>query len=138
MLQPLSLLNNRKNRRSSLPHFGCIPLHNPQIRPHRLRQINLVNNQQIRPRDTWPALPGHLVPARDVDHVDDEIGQFARVVSSQVVATGLDEEQVGFKLALEGLEGEEVGAYVFADGGVGAATCFDSTDAGGGESFVAG
>lgn len=138
MLQPLPLLNNRKNRRPPLPHLRRIPLHNPQIRSHRLRKINLVNNQQIRPRDTRPALSGHLVPTRNVDHVDDEIGQLARVVGGQVVAAGLDEEQVGFELALEGLQGEEVGAYVFADGGVRAAACFDGADAGGGEGFVAG
>jgi hypothetical protein len=39
---------------------------------------------------------------------------------------------------LELLEGEKVGADVFADGGVGAAACFDGADARGREGFVAG
>lgn len=42
------------------------------------------------------------------------------------------------ELLLEGLEGEEVGANVLADGSMGAATSFDGADARGGESFVAG
>lgn len=80
MLQPLPLLNNRKNSRPPFPHLRRIPLHDTQIRTHRLSQINLVNNQQIRARDTRPTLPGHLITARNVNHVDDEIGQFPRVV----------------------------------------------------------
>lgn len=132
------MLNNRKNSRTPLPHLGRIPLHNPQIRTHRLGQINLVHHQQIRARDTRPALPGNLVTARNVDHVDDEIGQLARVVGGEVVAAGLNEEEVRFELALQGLQGEQVGADVFADGGVGAAACFDGADARWGQGFVAG
>jgi hypothetical protein len=138
MLHPLAMLHNRKNSRTPLPHLRRIPLHNLQIRPDSLRQINLVNHQQIRARDTRPALPGNLITARNVDHVDDEIGQLTRVVRGEVVAARLDEEEVGFELALQGLQGEEVGADVFADGGVGAAACFDGADAGGGEGFMAG
>jgi len=39
---------------------------------------------------------------------------------------------------VEGLQGVEIGADVFADGGVGAAACFDGVDAGGGQGGVAG
>lgn len=80
MLQPLPTLDHRKNRRTPLSHLGGIPLHNLQIRTHNLRQIDLVDDQQIRARDAGASLARHLVPARDIDHVDDEVGQFARVV----------------------------------------------------------
>lgn len=80
MLQPLPTLDHRKNRRTPLSHLGRIALHNRQIRTHNLRQINFVHNQQIRPRDTRSSFPRNLVPASHIDHVDDEVGQFARVV----------------------------------------------------------
>lgn len=132
------MLHNRKNSRTPIPHLRRIPLHNPQIRTHRLRKINLVDHQQIRPRNTRTSLPRHLVATRNVNHVDDEVGELARVVGSEVIAAGLDEQEVCLELALEGLQGEKVGADVFADGGVGAAACFDGADARWGEGFVAG
>lgn len=80
MLQPLPIFDNRKNSRASLPHLRRIPLHDLQIRTHSLSKIDLVDNQQIRARDPRSALARHLVPARNIDHVDDEVGQLARVV----------------------------------------------------------
>lgn len=105
MLQSLPVLNYSKNSRPTLSHLRRIPLHNLQIRTHSLSEINLVHNQQIRARDARATLAGDLVSARNINHVDDEVGQFARVVRSQVVTAGLDEEQVRGELLLEGLEG---------------------------------
>lgn len=138
MLHPLPVLDNCKHSRTPFPHLRRIPLHHSQIRTHRLGKINLVHHQQIRARDTGSSLPGNLVPTCNVDHVDDEIGQLARVVGGEVVTTGLDEEEVGLELTLQGLKGEQVGADIFADGSVGAAARLNGTDARRGEGFVAG
>jgi hypothetical protein len=50
--------------------------------------------------DAWPSLPGDLVAARDVDHVDDEVGEFAGVVCCEVVAARFDEEKVGVEFVV--------------------------------------
>ena len=92
ILHALSPLDIRKHDRSTFPHPARITLHHAQIRPDRLGKIDFVDDQQIRTRDARPTLPGHFVPARDVNHVDDEIGQFAAVVRGEVVAAGFDEE----------------------------------------------
>jgi len=137
MLKPFPFLNDGKNRRPPLAHLASIALHNGQIGTDRLRQINLVHDEQVGPRNPRSALPRHLVPARDVNDIDDEIGQLARVVGGEVVAAGFDEEQVRRELFLESLEREQVGGDVFADCGVRASASLDGADARRREGFVA-
>lgn len=138
VINALIPLHDRKDRRPALTHLRRIPLHHRDIRAHSLRKINLVHDQQVGACYTGPALAGYLVTTGDVNDVDDEVGEFARVVRGEVIAAGLDEEEVGLELAVEVLQGEEVGADVFADGGVRAPACFDGADALGRESFIAG
>ena len=129
MLQPLPILHLRKDRRPALSHLGRITLHNSQIRAYNLRQINLIHNQQVRARDARPALARDLVPSGDINHVDDEIRQFARVVGGEVIAAGLNQQEVGLELLVQGFESQEVGTDVLADGGVRASAGFDGADA---------
>lgn len=138
MINALIPLHNRKDRRPALSHLRRIPLHHRDIRAHSLRKIDLVHDQQVGACNTGPALAGHLVTTSNINDVDDEVGEFARVVCGEVVAAGLDEEEVCLELAVEVLQGEEVGADVLADGGVRAAACFDGADALGREGFIAG
>lgn len=138
VINALIPLHDRKDRRPALTHLRRIPLHHRDIRAHGLRKINLVHDQQVGACNTGPALAGYLVTTGDVNDVDDEVGEFARVVRGEVIAAGLDEEEVGLELAVEVLQGEEVGADVFADGGVRAPACFDGADALGREGFIAG
>lgn len=123
-----------------MPHPAGIPLHHGQIRAHGLSQVALIHHQQIAARDTGPALARHLIPARDINHIDDEIGQLARVVGRQVIAAGLDEEQIraGGRVggAVQRLERLQVGGDVLAHGGVRAAAGFDGADARRGEGVV--
>jgi len=77
----------------------------------------------------WSTLSRDLVSTGYVDYVDDEVGEFARVVCSEVVAAGLDEEEVGVEFVVEVREGQEVGGDVFADGGVRTTSCLDGYDA---------
>lgn len=134
----LSIFHLRKNSRPPFPHLRRIPLHNTEIRPHNLRQVNLIHNQQITPRNPRSTLPRNLITTRNIDNIDDEVGEFTTVVRREVIAARFDEQQVCRELLLEGLQGEQVCGDVFADSGVRAAACFDCADATGGEGFVAG
>lgn len=137
VINALPILDLRKDGRPALADLRSVAFHDAQIRAHRGREIDLVDDQQVTARDAGAAFTRDLVTARDVDHVDDEVGQLARVVGSQVVAAGLDQEQVRLELALQGLQGQQVGADVLAHGGVRAASGFDGTDARRGEGLVA-
>lgn len=132
------MLHNRENRRSPIPHPPSIPLHNLHIRPHRLRQINLVHNQQVTPRDPRPPLPRHLIPPRHVNDIDDEIRQLPAVIRRQIVAPALNQQQIRGEPAVQGLQRVQVRADVFAHGGVGAAAGLDGLDARGREGGVPG
>lgn len=131
------ILHHREYSRTTLSHFRRIALHDLEICTHGLGKINLVHNQQIRARNTRSTLPRYLVAACNINYVDDEISQLARVVCSEIVTTRFDEEEVGRELLLEGLEGEQVRADVFANSGVRAATGFDSSDTRWGKCFMA-
>ena len=138
ILHSLPVLHNRENRRSPIPHPPSIPLHNLHIRPHRLRQINLVHNQQVTPRDPRPPLPRHLIPTRHVNDIDDEIRQLPTVIRRQIVAPALNQQQIRGEPAVQGLQRVQVRADVFAHGGVGAAAGLDGLDARGREGGVPG
>lgn len=97
--------------------------------PFRIKKAHLVHNQNIRPRDPWSPFSRHLIPARDVNHVDDEIRQLPRVVRRQVVPAALDEQEVRGIGRVQGLQGVQVGADVLADRGVRAPARLDGGDA---------
>lgn len=138
ILDSLPMLHNRKNSRPPIPHPPRIPLHHLHIRPHRLRQINLIHNQQITPRNPRPPLPRHLIPARHINNIDDEIRQLSTVIRRQIVPPALNQQHVRGKLAVQGLQRVQVCADVFAHGGVGAAARFYGLDPGRGEGGVPG
>ena len=105
-----------------------VALHDREIGADVRREIGLVDHEQIGLRDARAALARHLVAARDVDHVDREVGELAAVLRGQVVAAGLDEQQLGADLVDELLEREQVVADVLADRGVRAAAGLDRAD----------
>lgn len=137
MLDALPILDLSENSRPALAHATRVALHDSQIRANRLSEVDLVDDKQVAARDAGPALARHLVAARDVDDVDDKVGQLARVVRRQVVASGLDQQQVRLELPLQRLQGQEVRADVLPDGGVRTASCLDGANALWGEGFVA-
>ena len=138
MVQALAILDDRKNCRSTFAHLRRIPLHDLQISTNGLGKVNLVDHQQIRARDTRSTLARNLVATRNVNHIDDEVGQLARVVRSEVITAGLDEEEICGELPLQVLQCEQVGTDVLADGGVRAAAGLDGANTRRGEGLVAG
>ena len=109
-----------------------VALHDAEVGVHQVRDVDLVDHEQVRAGHAGPALARHLVAAGDVEHeqlhVDEPLGERER----EVVAAALDEHQVERTLPLlEVLDGVEVGGDVLADGGVGAAAGLDRDDAAG-------
>ena len=86
------MLHLRKDSRTALSHLSRIPLHDTQVRAHCPRQITLIDNQQITPCDAWSPLPRHLVPACDINDIDNKVRQLARVIGREVIPPALNEE----------------------------------------------
>lgn len=137
MVDGYPLLHLSEHRRAPIPHLPRVALHDSQVGAHSLSEVGLVDNEQVALGYPGAALAGDLVAAADVDDVDDVVGELAAVVGGEVVAAGLDEEEVGGEGAVQVLEGGEVGGDVLAHGGVGAASGLDGADARGGEGAVA-
>jgi hypothetical protein len=138
MFHGLPLLDDGKHRRPTLAHPRRIALHHAQIGTHRLREVDLVDDEQITARDARAPFARHLVTAGHVDDVDDIVGKFAGVVCGQVVAPGLDQQQVRLEFALQVLQGEQVGADILTDGRVRASSRLNGRDAFWGEGLVPG
>jgi len=124
-----AVLHHGAHHRPALAHPLGLELHQVDVGAHGARQVALVDDEQIGARDAGPALARHLVAARNVDDVDDEVGQLARVVGGQIVAAALDQQQVRGELGLQALQRQQVGADVLAHGGVRAAARLDGDDA---------
>ena len=138
VIQALSILDHREDSGTTLTHLRRISLHDTQIRANSLSKIDLVDDQQIRARDTGATLTGHLITTRYVNNVDNEVSQLTRIVRSKVITTRLDEQQISRELLLEFLKGEQIRTDVFTNRSVRAATCFDGADARRGKRLVPG
>src|SRR6266576_4392066 len=94
------------------------------------REVDLVDNEKVRPGDAGAALRGDLVAGGDVDHVDREIGEFGRECSCEIVAAGFDQHQIeiGKFRAHVGDRGE-IHRGVLADRGMRTAAGLNSGDA---------
>ena len=109
----------------------------PQVVMFKLVRTDFVDNEQISTCDPRPSFPGHFIPTRNVNHIDDEIRQLAAVVRRQIVASTLDQEDVGAEGRVQRLQRVEVCRDVLAHGGVRAAASLNGKDTGGRQRRVA-
>src|SRR5262249_21696156 len=72
----------------------ALAAHPPRVLVHFLergadmgRQVDLVDDQEVRARDAGPALRRDLVAGGHVDHVDGHVGQFRREGRGKIVTT---------------------------------------------------
>ncbi len=94
------------------------------------REVDLVDDEKVRPGDTGSPLGRDLVARRDVDHVNREIGQFGRESSGEIVAAGFDQHQIEtWKFRPHIGDRGEVHRGVLADRGMRAAAGLDAGDA---------
>ena len=111
-------------------HFFRIALHDLEARSHMGGQIDLVNDQKIRAGDAGAAFTRDLVPCRDINDVDGNVGEVRAKGSGKVIAAGLDEDQL--KVLEEPLhlsDRGQVDGCVLADRRMRTATRLDAEDA---------
>ena len=81
-------------------HAPGVALHHVEAGADVRREIDLVDHQQVRARDAGAALARDLLALRDVDDVDGDVGKLGRERRRQIVAAGLDEDQIEARKAL--------------------------------------
>lgn len=113
-----AMFHLREDEWARAAHFLRVTRHDFKIRPHAGSQIGFVDHEQIGLGDPWPALARDLVSAANVDDLNREVRQFPAEARGQIVAAGLDEQNIGFELAVQFFERDEVRGNVFANRGV--------------------
>ena len=118
-----------EQERSPAPHLLGIAGHHVEVSPDRHREVGLVDHQQIALGDSGSALARDLVTARHVDDLDRVVGEFPAEAGGEIVATGLQQEQIRMKLLMQLLQGLKIRRDVFADGGMRTSAGFHGANA---------
>jgi hypothetical protein len=63
------------------------------------RQIHLVDDKKIRPRNPWSTFSWDLVAPRHINHIDDVIDKLRAKGRSQVVAPAFQKDQFNIRMA---------------------------------------
>src|SRR3954462_14776945 len=120
----------REHERARAPHPPGVLLHDEEARADMRREVDLVDDEKVGAGDAGPALARDLLAAGDVDDVDREVGELGREGRGEVVAAGLDENEIEpRKTPHHGVDRGEFDRAVLADGGVRAAAGLDAHDA---------
>nr|GMD93226.1 hypothetical protein Iba_chr14fCG5370 [Ipomoea batatas] len=82
VLDPDTITNLSKNKRATIPHAKCIPLHNRQISSNSWCYISLVYNLQVSLGNAWTAFSRDFITSGYIDYVDDIVGQLPTEVCS--------------------------------------------------------
>jgi hypothetical protein len=93
-----------------------IPLHDIKIGTDMGREIHLVDHQQIRPGYGRAALARDFLALAHGDHVDRQVGQIGREGGGEIVAAGLNEDDVQVRVTLvERIDGAQIERGILAD-----------------------
>src|SRR5215216_3436273 len=84
----------REHERPCASHPPRITLHHLEVGTDKMRQVGLVDHEQIRLRDAWTALARNLVAARDIDDIDRVISEVATELRGEIIASAFHEQQV--------------------------------------------
>ena len=109
-------------------HPRRVTRHYAEVGADERREIRLVDDEEIGLGDPWPALPGNLVAARHVDHVDRVVGKIAAELGGKVVSAAFHEQQLRTQGLHQQLEGDEIRTDVVTNGRMRAATGLDGAD----------
>ncbi len=91
-------------------------VHDLKRGPHIRREVGLVDHKYVALRDAGAILARNLVAGGHINHIDEEVDQRGREGKRQIVASRLDEHDVGIrKLGLHLLDSRDVHRRVFAD-----------------------
>ena len=111
--------------------------HDVEARAHERRQIDLVDDEQIRSRDAGAALARDLVAARDINHINGGVHKLRAETRGEVVAAAFEKNQIEMGMALrQFVERVEVQRRVLANRGVRTAAGLHAQDAIRGQRFA--
>src|SRR5829696_5339526 len=84
----------REHERPRAPHPSGVLLHDGEARADMRREVDLVDDEKVGAGDPGTALAWDLLAAGDVDDVDRQVGELWREGRGEVVAAGLDENEI--------------------------------------------
>jgi hypothetical protein len=135
--EALAGLEVGEHERPLAAHAARIAVHHLQRGADHRREVDLVDDEQVALGDAGAALARDLVARRHVDHVQREVGKLRAEGRGEVVAAGLDQDQVqAGETPVEPRHRLEIDGGVLADRGVRAAAGLDADDALGRERLV--
>src|SRR4030095_3359428 len=127
LLDTSTLLQVREQEGPCISHALRVGCHDREIRADQRREVDFVDDQQIRARDAWTALARNLLATCDIDDSEGEVGGLWAEGRREVVPAGFDEAQLRMRKAPAHLgERCEIHRSIFTDCGVGTAACLNS------------
>ena len=130
LLDTSTSLQVREKKGACASHALRVGCHDREIRANEWREVDLVDDQQIRARDAGTALARNLFAARDINHINSQVGELRTEGCRKVVATGLDEAQLRMREAAAHLfDRGEIHGGIFANCSMGTAACLHAHDA---------
>src|ERR1041384_2536569 len=119
-------------------HRLRVARHHAEVRADVRREIDLVDDEEVRARDARPALARNLVAAGHVDDVNGGIDELRAEAGGEVVAAALEQNQIEARMPRRHLlDRIEVHRRVFTNRRVRAAARLDADDAVGRERLAA-
>src|SRR4051812_39726785 len=93
-LQALAGLQVGEDEWTLMAHLLRVAVHHLKRRADHRREVDLVDDQQIALRDAGPAFARDLVARGDVDDIERQVGELRTEGGGEVVAAGLDQDQI--------------------------------------------
>ena len=118
------------------PHPLCISLHDAEVCANCGSEVGLVDHKKIGLGEAGAAFSGNFIAAGHVDNLDGKIGQLAAETGSEIVAARFEQKDIGFELAMQFFQREQVCRDVFTNGRMRATTGLDRADPLGGQGFM--
>src|SRR5579872_904609 len=94
VVEAVAGLQVREDDRFAIADRRRVPAHHAEVRSHVRREIDLVDDEEIAAGHPGTALARHLVAAGHVDHVDADVDELRTERRRQVVATGLEKQDL--------------------------------------------
>ncbi len=120
-VHPDAIFDLGEEVRAVAAHPAGVTVHDGEVGADGLGQIGLVDDEQVGLGDAGSAFAGDLVAPGDIDDLNGKIGQLPAKAGGEIVAAGLEQEQIRAKAPVQLFERLQVQGDVIADGGMRAA-----------------
>ncbi len=130
LIEPLPCLEISEHKRQVPAHATTVSIHHRQIGPHRGREVDLVDHQQVRARDSRTAFARNLIAGRDIDHINHCVHEFWAERRGQVITAAFHEHDTHIRMAAEQfIERFLIMRRILANRGMRAPARFDTENA---------